>query len=222
MALLIHSTFAQLSILPVLVFFAETCVVTLSTIRTICITRGQKGLAAMIGFFEVSIWLFAIGQIMQNLSNVGCYLAFASGFSLGNFLGIIIEKRLALGTVVVQITTNRDAAELVENLKAANYGVTLLDAQGAIGPVRVVFTVIKRKQLQEVITIIKSFDPRAFYAVNDLQSAAEGIFPAADKHSPSALPSLMRLLPRPDAERDAGTQPGYGVRQPAAEAAATQ
>jgi len=73
-------------ILPVLVFVAEICVVTLSTIRIIFLSRGMQVAAATLGFFEVSIWLFAIGQIMQNLDNIGCYLAFAGGFTLGNYL----------------------------------------------------------------------------------------------------------------------------------------
>ena len=222
MSFLNASPFAGLSILPVLVFLAETCVVTLSTIRTICITRGWKRLAATIGFFEVSIWLFAIGQIMQNLTNIGCYLAFASGFSLGNYLGVIIEQKLAFGTVVVQITTNHNAADLVQSLKAANYGVTMLDAQGATGPVRVVFTVIKRKQLPEVVCIIKSFDQRAFYAVNDLQSAAEGIFPKAEKRSPGAVPSFMRLLPGASSDQDAAAEPAYLSRRPLPSTAATE
>src|SRR5262249_35330517 len=88
--------------LPALVFVAELCVVTLSTVRIICLGRGQKVLASAIGFFEVSIWLFAIGQIMKNLSDVGCYLGFAGGFTVGNFLGVLVEKRLGLGTLVVR------------------------------------------------------------------------------------------------------------------------
>jgi uncharacterized protein YebE (UPF0316 family) len=191
---LIASSFTQLAMLPIMVFFAEVCVVTLCTVRTICVTRGRKVLAAALGFFEVSIWLFAIGQIMQNLTNVSCYLAFATGFSLGNFLGVIIEKKLALGTVVVQITTRKAAAPLVELLKAANFGVTMLDAQGATGPVQVVFTVIKRRQLANVVALIRSFDPKTFYAVNDLQSAAEGISLTPARSSQAALPSLLRTV----------------------------
>jgi uncharacterized protein YebE (UPF0316 family) len=191
---LIASSFAQLTMLPIMVFFAEVCVVTFCTVRTICVTRGRKVLAAVLGFFEVSIWLFAIGQIMQNLTNVSCYLAFATGFSLGNFLGVIIEKKLALGTVVVQITTRKAAAPLVELLKAANFGVTMLDAQGATGPVQVVFTVIKRRQLANVVAIIRSFDPKTFYAVNDLQSAAEGISLTPARSSQAGLPSLLRTV----------------------------
>src|SRR6266481_5631273 len=158
----------MISTLPLLVFFAETCVVTLSTVRTIFVARGWKSLAPLLGFFEVSIWLFAIAQVMQNLTSPSCYLAFAAGFSLGNFLGVMIEQKLALGNVVVHITIREGAPELIESLKQTGYGVTALDAQGATGPVRVVFTVIRRKQLAKVVAIIKGFDPKAFYSVHDL------------------------------------------------------
>src|SRR5205823_2012095 len=108
--LLISAVSPNMSTLPLLVFLAELCVVTIGTIRIIFIARGMKVLAPVLGFFEVSIWLFAIGQIMQNLSNLGCYLAFAGGFTAGNFLGVLIEKRLGLGTLVVRVITGRPAA----------------------------------------------------------------------------------------------------------------
>jgi uncharacterized protein YebE (UPF0316 family) len=190
----IDSLLTQVPILPVLVFLAETCVVTLCTVRTICIARGRKCLAAFLGFFEVSIWLFAIGQIMQNLTDVGCYLAFAGGFSLGNFLGVTIEAKLALGNVVVQITAKKDANDLVESLKEAGYGVTVLAANGATGPVQVVFTVVKRKELEKVVFIIKGFDPKAFYSVKDLQLASEGISPRAENGTQRIGRNLLRLL----------------------------
>src|SRR5262249_7402059 len=119
----------SLSLLPILIFLAETCVVTLATVRIICIARGRKGWAALLGFFEVTTWLFAIGQVMQNLNDPGCFIGFAGGFSLGNYLGVCLEKRLALGNVVVRVITRKDVTELVENLKAAEYGVTSIDAQ---------------------------------------------------------------------------------------------
>jgi len=182
--------------LPLLVFLAETCVVTLCTVRTICLTRGRKFLAATLGFFEVSIWLFAIGQIMQHLTSLPCYLAFASGFSLGNFLGVLIEKKLAIGNLVVHITTNKDAGRLIESLRAAAYGVTALEGRGATGPVQVVFTVIKRKELRNIISIVQDFDSRAFFSVNDLQSAARGISPTTER-SPRLVSDVLRLaLPR--------------------------
>lgn len=173
--------------LPLLVFIAETCVVTLSTLRTIFITRGMKILAPMVGFFEICIWLFAVGQIMQNLSNPTCYLAFASGFTTGNLLGIIVEKKLGFGTLIVRIITPRDPQNLLEELRRANYGVTSLEGRGASGPVQVVFSVVPRKELHKVLSLVQRFDPRAFYSVDELQTAAAGIFPVARPRSKLSL-----------------------------------
>src|ERR1044071_4102329 len=95
------------------IFVAETCVVTLCTLRTIFLSRGMRFLAPLLGFFEVSTWLFAIGEVMRNLGDVRCALSFACGFALGTFLGILLEQKLALGSVCVRTITNRDAGPLV-------------------------------------------------------------------------------------------------------------
>ncbi len=180
--------------LPLLVFCAELCVVTLSTVRIICLGRGRKGIASAIGFFEVSIWLFAIGQIMQNLSDLGCYLGFASGFTAGNFLGVLVERRLGLGTVVVRVISGRDIGPLVEQLRTARYGVTCVDGYGGAGPVTVVLTVIPRKELGVVTAIIKAFDGNCFYSVDDVQSAESGVFPPVRGGLPGIIPAPLRVL----------------------------
>lgn len=182
--------------LPILIFLAELCVVTLCTMRLIFISRGRKFLAPAIGFFEITIWLFAIGQIMKNLSNLGCYVGFAAGFTLGNFLGVLLETKLALGNLVVRIVTHRDARELIESLRTAQFGLTLVDAEGATGPVTIILTVIQRRQLAEVVSLIRAFDSRAFYSVEGVQEAAAGIFPATRSRIPwpvSILPWPIRL-----------------------------
>ncbi|MCI0463627.1 MAG: DUF2179 domain-containing protein [Gemmataceae bacterium] len=181
-------------LLPLLVFLAEMCVVTLGTIRIIFVSRGMKVLAPILGFFEICIWLFAIGQIMKNLSNLGCYLAFAAGFTLGNFLGVLIEKRLAIGTLVVHIITHRDASALIRRLRLAEYGVTSIDGQGGTGPVKIVLTVIKRKELAKVVAIIEAFDPKAFYSVDEIQSAAAGVFPATKGRWKEVVPEPLRRV----------------------------
>ena len=185
---------SPVSLLPLVVFLAELSVVTLSTMRIIFVARGKKWLAPLLGFFEVSIWLFAIGQIMRNLNNVGCYLGFAAGFTLGNFLGVLLEKRLAIGSAVVQVITTRDVAGLVEGLRAADYGVTRLEGRGATGPVHVVCTVVKRRDLDHVVGLVKDFDAHAFYSVNDLQTAASGISPAARGRARGLVPLPVRLF----------------------------
>ena len=195
MTLLDNSIVPTIFNLPALVFLAETIVVTLATIRTIFIARGWKVLAPLLGFFEVSIWLFAIAQVMQHLTSPSCFLAFAGGFALGNFLGVLIEQKLALGQVVVQVVSKNDGFELAESLRWAGYGVTALDAAGASGPVHLVLTVVRRQQLDRVVSIIKRCDPKAFYSVGELRSAVDGVLPSRHR-LPSIFPSVFHKFPR--------------------------
>jgi uncharacterized protein YebE (UPF0316 family) len=207
--------------LPFFIFFAEVCVVTLGTLRIIFVARGHKILAPVLGFFEVFIWLLAISQVMQNLSNWTCFIAFALGFTLGNYLGIIIEKKLAMGTVIVRIITHRDAAGLIGQLRGASFGVTCVEGQGTTGKVQIVMTVVKRKQLPEVVALIKAHHPGAFYAVDELQSASEGIFPA-EKARPGLVPlpvskMFRSMMPHEQTELSAQGDEGAdgGTRQAA-------
>jgi uncharacterized protein YaaQ len=158
---------------------------------------------------------------MQNLSDWTCFFAFAFGFSLGNYLGIIIEKKLAMGMAVVQIITNRDADDLVDHLRGANFGVTSMDGQGATGKVQIVMSIVKRKQLPTVIELIETHSPGAFYAVKDLQSASEGIFPTPSKQPglvPLPLFKLMRLVMPADKQLELPAQGDSGADDRAEEA----
>jgi uncharacterized protein YebE (UPF0316 family) len=164
-------------ILPLLIFCARICDVTIGTIRIIFVARGRKVFASLLGFCEALIWLLAIGQIMKNLNNSACYIAYAGGFALGNYVGITLEEKLAMGIVVVRIITRQSGAGLISGLKEAGYGVTSVDAQGALGPVHIIYTVIRRSDLNAVVEIIERFNPKAFYSVEDLRSVKAGVFP---------------------------------------------
>lgn len=129
----------------------------------------QKKVAPILGFFEVLIWLIAIGQVMKNLTNVYNYVAYAMGFALGNYIGIYIEQKLALGTVVVRIITRMDATELINNMKDTDFGLTVMKAHNGEEPVNIIFTVAKRSSLPLLISQIKEFNPNAFYSVEDVR-----------------------------------------------------
>jgi uncharacterized protein YebE (UPF0316 family) len=179
--------------LPLFIFLAEVCVVTISTMRTIFVARGMKILAPLLGIFEVSIWLFAIGEVMKHLNDWRCSAAFAGGFTLGNFLGILLEEKLALGSVGVHMITHRDAGKMIDALRSADYGVTHIEAEGATGPVHVVYTVVKRKELERVLSIARRFHPNVFYSVDDLHSAADAVAPLGRRRGSGLMPSLTKL-----------------------------
>ncbi|MHB8164032.1 MAG: DUF2179 domain-containing protein [Methanoregula sp.] len=164
-------------VLPFLIFCARVCDMSLDTIRVIFMSKGIKYLPAVIGFFEVIIWLLAIGQVMNNLTNVVCYIAYGAGFATGTIFGMAIEEKLSLGLTSVRIITKADPTPLIQYFRTHNYGVTSIDGEGGTGRVKMVFTIIKRHDLPHVISIIKQFNPNAFYSVEEVKSVAEGIFP---------------------------------------------
>lgn len=179
-------------ILPLLIFTARIIDVSLGTLRIIFISRNKRLLAPLMGFFEVLIWLLAIGQIIKNLENPACYIAYAAGFAGGSFIGMAIENRLAIGLQIVRIITKFYVPEMIEKLKAGGYGLTTLQGEGASGPVTVIFTIVKRKDLPEFVSIIKSVNPKVFYTVEDVRTAKEGIYPL--KRPSGAQGVLNRLL----------------------------
>lgn len=173
-----NTTFYTWVLLPFLIFSARIFDVTLGTLRVIFITRGMKYFSALVGFIEILIWLLAIGQIFKNLNNIACYVAYAGGFATGSFLGIYFAEKLSINKVIIRIITVKDANNLVEELRKKQYGVTTLDAHGIEGPVTIVFSIIKRDDLEAVVEIVKKFNPQAFYSVQDVKFVSEGMFPA--------------------------------------------
>ncbi|MGB3948742.1 MAG: DUF2179 domain-containing protein [Bacteroidia bacterium] len=179
-------------ILPILIFVSRLGDVSLGTLRHVFISKGYKKIVPVIGFFEVLIWIVVIGQIMKNLNNVACYLAWAGGFSAGTYVGLMIEERLALGLQVIRVITNQNCDKLLENLRLENHGVTVVDAQGAIGPVKMIFTIVKRKNTVRVIELIRQHNPSAFYSIEDIKEINQGIFTGK---SSGGMASLRRMFP---------------------------
>ena len=179
--------------LPLLIFAARIADVTLGTVRVIFVSRGLKYLAPVVGFFEVLIWLLAIGQIMKNLSNPACYIAYAGGFAMGNFVGIVVADKLSLGVVIIRVVTRRDALPLVARLKERGYGVTSVDGHGTTGQVKVLFTVVPRREVPSVVSLIKQFNPHAFYSVEEVGFVHQAILPLRQTWRSSRL--LRILLP---------------------------
>ena len=156
-------------ITPLLIFTARIFDVSLCTIRIIFISKGFKNIAPFIGFLEVFIWIIAITRVMQNLDNWLCYVAYAAGFATGNYVGMIIDERLALGYELVRVITKRDAGELVQSLRKRGFGTTVVNAVGSEGDVAVVYVIIKRKQAKKVIGIISRYNPKALYTIEDIR-----------------------------------------------------
>src|SRR5665213_117239 len=150
-------------LLPILIFCSRICDVSLSTLRNIFIHKGFRTIVPFIGFFEVLIWLVAMKQVMNRADNIFCYLGWAGGFATGTYVGMRIEERLALGMQVVRIITSESSEKLIKALRDSNHGMTIVDAHGSKGDVKMIFSIVQRKYLKELISIIEENQPNAFY-----------------------------------------------------------
>ncbi len=178
--------------LPIIIFFSRICDVSLGTLRHVFISKGFRKIVPVLGFFEVLIWIIVVAQVMKNLNNWACYLAWAGGFATGTFVGLWIEEKLALGLQVIRIITNQNCDELVAALKTENHGITVVDAQGAVGPVKMIFTIIKRKNVKEVVLMIRQYNPTAFYSIEEIKNTSQGVFTENSKYG---FASIRQMFP---------------------------
>jgi uncharacterized protein YebE (UPF0316 family) len=169
------------AILPFLIFLARLLDVSAGTLRIVFIARGSRFLAPLFGFFEVLIWLIAVRQVLIGDPPFTVYIGYAAGFTMGNLTGIYIESRLAIGRQVVRIITRRDKTTLPTVLRERGFGVTVVTGRGARGAVQILFTIIDRKRLAEVVELIHEHNPGAFFSVEDVRLSEEGIFPSSAK-----------------------------------------
>lgn len=162
-------------VLPLMIFVARVSDVTIGTLRIVMVSKGQKLIAPVLGFFEVIIWLLAMSKIIQNIDNWVAYFAYGLGFAAGNYIGLILEEKLAVGIVQLQIITRANADNLIAKLKARGYGITYHEAHGATEKVGVIYSIIKRADIKQVIEIIRTYNPNAFYSIEDVKFVSKGV-----------------------------------------------
>lgn len=163
----------SLIITPLLIFIARIADVSLGTIRITMVSRGYKGPSALLGFFEVLIWVIVVAQVLANLDNWINYVAYAGGFAAGNYIGLYMESKLKVGIILVRIVTINKSEELITALREAGLAITSIDAKGHFNDVKIIFTVLKRKRWNKVINIINEVDPDAFYSSEEVKYASQ-------------------------------------------------
>ncbi len=163
-------------LLPIVIFVGRICDVTLGTLRIIFVSKGEKKKAPIVGFFEVFIWVVVISQVFANTSSFISYIAYAAGYATGNYVGILVENKIAFGYQLLRIYTKKEGRELSQLLNKNGYGSTLTRGEGAVSEVDIIETVINRKAQKNVISLIDTFDKNAFYLIEDIRSKQKGIF----------------------------------------------
>ncbi|MFA5550867.1 MAG: DUF5698 domain-containing protein [Trueperaceae bacterium] len=150
-------------VLSALLIFALRIVdVSLGTLRIGFLVRGERRLAGLFGFFESLIWLIAAAQVLSNLDSPLKFVAYAAGYAAGTMLGVSIERWLAIGETIMRVVAPVDSPSVEESLRGAGFYVTVLNARGRDGDVRVSFSVLPRRRMQQALKIVSSINPQAF------------------------------------------------------------
>ena len=168
-------------ILPFLIFVARICDQSIGTMRLIFVSKGFKHIAPILAFFESMIWLIAISQILNHLDNFVTFLAYGLGYATGNYVGMLLEERLSIGSVIIRIFSKEYIPEFIEVLQKHNYGYTIINAEGSTGELKVIFSIISRKYVSHLIEQINAIDKNTFYTIEEVKSVKRGIFKQSER-----------------------------------------
>lgn len=164
-------------LLYIIIFCAKIVEVSVSTIRLVYINKGERAKGAVLGFIEIMIWLVVVSSVLNNITEdpIKVFI-YAAAFSLGNYIGVTIESKIAVGLASIQVVVSEETGEiLAEILRGESYGVTIIDGRGKNDSKKILlFIQLKRKKIPEAVKIIKQTAPTAYITVNDIKSMMGG------------------------------------------------
>ncbi len=164
-------------VLYFVIFFAKIIEVTISTIRLVYINKGEKIKGTILAFIEISIWLVVVSSVLTNIAEDPMKaFVYAAAFSLGNYIGITIESKIAVGLASIQAVVNEESGQMLADiLREQGFGVTIIDGKGKNDNRKnLLFIQLKRKRITEAITLIKENAPNAYISINDIKSMMGG------------------------------------------------
>ena len=169
------------SLHPVVVCLIVCCAkiveITIQSLKTCMMVKGQRLKAAGLGFVECTIWGLVISTIIGTLGdNLFLLLFYCVGYATGLFLGSTLESKIALGTSNLElIASDESTAKITAYLKENNRGYTVFEGQGSKDKMNMIFIVLPRKETPKVLKDIrKSCDNKVFVVASEVSKYAGG------------------------------------------------
>src|SRR5207237_2124706 len=138
---------------PLLIFCLRIVDVSCDTMRVIFAIRGKRGIAAMLGFVQAMVWIFAVANAVKHLDSILHVLGYAGGYAMGTYVGVSLEQAIAYGVATVRIVTRKAGVEIAEALRAAGHGATEFPGFGRDGSVEIVSSAIQRRHVADVVAL---------------------------------------------------------------------
>lgn len=161
----------------VIIFFGKIIEVSVATLRLVLINRGERAIGSIVALLEITLWIFVTGTVLMNFQkDLIKVIVLITAFGSGNYLGSLLENKLALGlcSVHVILKEHQDTDDLVEHLRTERFGVTMLDGKGRDGDSKLLMISLKRKRINQALKIIDNNAVNAFVTVCDVKLAKGG------------------------------------------------
>jgi uncharacterized protein YebE (UPF0316 family) len=163
-----------------LIFCLRIVDVSCDTMRVIFAIRGKRGIAAMLGFVQAMVWIFAVANAVKHLDSILHVIGYAGGYATGTYVGVSLEQAIAYGVATVRIVTKQAGRDIAAALRQRGYGVTEYPGLGRDGSVEIVHSVVQRRHLADVLDIINKKDEDAFVTVEEPKVLSGGIIATRD------------------------------------------
>jgi uncharacterized protein YebE (UPF0316 family) len=178
------------------IFFLRIIDVSCDTMRVIFAIRGKRAIAAALGFIQALVWIFAVGNAVKHLNSVLHVLGYAGGYAMGTYIGVSLEQAIAYGVATVRIVTKRAGIGIAAALREQGYGVTESQGVGRDGAVEVLNSVVQRRHLDDVLSLITTMDGEAFVTVEEPRVLLGGSIATREWAVGGPLGRWMRLRQR--------------------------
>ena len=172
---------AEIVMTALLIFVARVTDVTLGTLRMLMLVKGRRLPSAVIGFFEVIVYIIALSRVVNQLDRWEYLLVYALGFAFGNILGIQLEEKMALGYVGVEVVVGAKSDDLISLLRDNGFGVTLTKGWGKDGPKDILTVIMGRRQLPRLMELVNDHDSHSFTIVMDARKTMGGYYKQRNK-----------------------------------------
>ncbi len=154
-----------------IIFALKFIEVTISTLRIVIVTKGERAKGALIAFFEVMLWVFVVTLVLDDLmSDPLKIVIYGAAFASGNYVGSMLEEKLALGTLnLTAIVPAPEGKQIAEGMRNQGYAVTVTQGEGRDGKRHILSLHIHRKKITPTINALKALDPGVVITINDIR-----------------------------------------------------
>lgn len=169
----------EIFVLCITIFFVRICDVSLDTLRMLFIIKGKKLVAASVGFFEVLIWFLIVREALNtDITSLWVAISYAGGFATGTVIGGVLSDKFISGNLTVQVILSDRNDEIVTFIRKAGYAVSVIDVRGQDEerPKYMLLMEINKKRINQLKTLIKSLDEKAFIIINETKLVQNGYF----------------------------------------------